>query len=171
MDTIHGQPDTVRVWVVDPSHGQPDTIRMWVVDPSHEQPDTVRMWVVDPSHGQPDTVRVWVVDHSHGQPDTVWMWVVDVTKTLSFSHSWERTMSSHSSHHPHEILLAKFSLYEHKVLAVSSSPRPWIDVFALLAKIQHGGDWERSWHQFLSWACGLVTEMLVILKSYFRPDD
>ena len=55
-----------------------------------------------------------------------------------------RTVSSQSSHHPQEVLLAQFSLYVHKgglkpdsfhfCLAVSSSPRPWIDVFALLEK-------------------------------------
>ena len=50
-------------------------------------------------------------------------------------------------------------------------------------KIQHGSDWERSRtqgpknvHNFLvtvrpvSWACGHGTEMLLILKKYFRPD-
>ena len=63
-------------------------------------------------------------------------------------------------------------------LAVSSSPRPWIDVFVFPEKIQHGGDWERSRpqgpknvHSFLmtvrslSWACGHRTEMLLILKK------
>ena len=51
-------------------------------------------------------------------------------------------------------------------------------------KIQHGGDWERSRpqglknvHDFvmtvrhLSWACGHGTEMLLLLKIYFRPHN
>ena len=69
------------------------------------------------------------------------------------------------------------------MLAVSSSPRPLTDLFALPEKIkvfQHGGDWERSRpqgsknvHTFLmtlrplSWACGHGTEMLLILKKLF----
>ena len=51
-------------------------------------------------------------------------------------------------------------------------------------KILHGGDWERARpqgsknvHNFLmtvrplSWACGHGTEMLLILKNYFCPDN
>ena len=69
-------------------------------------------------------------------------------------------------------------------VAMSSSPRPWSDVFTSPEKNQHGGDRERSRlqgpknvHHFLiivgaeNWACDHVTEMLLILKKtiFDRP--
>ena len=62
-------------------------------------------------------------------------------------------------------------------LAVSFSPRP---MYLLYPKSQHGGDRERLRPQGpkiflmtgrpLSWSCGHRTEMLLLLKNYFRPD-
>ena len=83
-----------------------------------------------------------------------------------------------------QILSVENIFFGKSALAVSSSPMPWIAVLITPEKInvfQLGGDWERcrtqgpkNVHNFLitvrkmNWACGHVTEMLLILKNVFN---
>ena len=64
-----------------------------------------------PGYGDLHVIFEWFYWNSKWPP---WMNFMDELQGSNFESCVWRTVSSHSSHHPYEVLLAQFSLYVHK---------------------------------------------------------